>query len=240
MLRRARVGLDRGHPNPSELRERRGEQADTAVQVEMPGVGIQDVTVRRGGVGDRLPYRAPHGAVESRRREAVHLPESAGIHAELAFAHALRDDLARLSRPALGRIRARDHAHPAVGGLHQIDAPRSPLMQRQRGALDLGRRERIVLDRDDRVAARGERPDVAVGVDMKAHARAPAGAVGGLRLSLRSCRGVQRGRRLARRRRSASARRSAPRASAPAGATARCGRNLRRPGRRCGGTEKSA
>ncbi len=91
-------------------------------------------------------------------------------------------DLARFARTGLRGVGARDHPHPAVGGLDEVDAARPALRELQRSALDGGGRERVVLDRDHRVAARRERTDAAVGIHVQADARAPAGAVRALDL----------------------------------------------------------
>ena len=61
--------------------------------------------------------------------------------------------------------------------------PGLPPVRRRARALHPGGRERVVLDGHDRVAARGERPDAPLVVDVQADPGAPAGAVVGVRAS---------------------------------------------------------
>ena len=132
---------------PAELAERRGEQADAAVQVEVPGVGIHRRRRRSELVRDEPAERL--------RGQAVHLPEAAGIHAELAAADPLDDHLARLyaagraarrarGRPAARRLGTRDDAHAAVRGLHEVDAAGLAPTRAAARPLDRLRRERQV------------------------------------------------------------------------------------------------
>ncbi len=177
------VGFDGGDPGAAEFGDRGGEQADAAVQVEVPGLGIQHRVVAIGIAAHRIAHRRADGRVEGLRCQAVHLPESARVHAELPRADALDHRLARFAGSGLRRVGSRDDPHAPVGGLDEVDAPGPALQTLQRRPLHGGRRERIVLDRDHDVAARGERPDRAVGVDVEAHPRAPARAVRALALA---------------------------------------------------------
>ena len=136
MLGRPRVGLDGGDARrrAAEVAERRGEQTDAAVQVEVPRVGIDRRAVRARA-------RARLAATSSGQRvrgEPVHLPEPAGVDAEVAAADALDDDLARgirlrRARPVGRRASAAAVARSgrgmtrtrAVGGLHEVDATRA-------------------------------------------------------------------------------------------------------------------
>ena len=77
-------------------------------------------------------------------------------------------------------VRTRDHADAAVGWLDEVDTAGSSAGQLQGGPLDGGRRERMLGDRDDAVAARGVGPDPPLVVDVQAEPGAPGGAVGRL------------------------------------------------------------
>ena len=85
----------------------------------MRGLGIE---CRTGGA--EVEDRGAHRAVERRGCKAVHLPESAGVDAEIAVADALGDHFPRLAGAGLRGIRAGDHTHPAVGGLDEVDPSR--------------------------------------------------------------------------------------------------------------------
>jgi hypothetical protein len=195
------IRLDARDPRarPAELGDRGGEQSDAPVEVEV-----------RGGRVDaaRRIERRPDGRAEGGCREAMHLPEPAGVHGEAPRADPLGDDLA--SRRVLGcawgggacaaaaaatgaaAIGARRGARGAGrGGRTMTRTPPSDGSTRStsrpepfEAARDLGDRlgrERQVGGFDDAVAARGERADAAFVVDVQTHARAPVQAVRVLR-----------------------------------------------------------
>ena len=133
-----------------------------------------------------LAGRRGHGVAQRRRGTTVHLPEPAGVDAELPARHGLDHRLAcrgvgcgrtASAAPAAVVAGTRDDAHAPIRRLHEVEPSGTGGASAQRGALDGGSGQRQLVDLDHAVAARGERSDAAVGVDVQAHACAPSGAV---------------------------------------------------------------
>ena len=105
----------------------------------------------------------------------MHLPEAVGVEAERPLANTL-DDHRRFRPPSA--FGAPQDVHRAVGGLDEIDAPGLGVRQRPGLGFDALSGERVRCDRDDPVAARRVRADIAFCVDVQRDASAPAGSIG--------------------------------------------------------------
>ena len=173
----ARVGLDGGHTRlrSAELGDGCRQQPHPAVQIQMPRLGVYTV---------RLAKRVADGLRQRRRSEPVHLPETAGIHLERARPDPLDDDLTRggvtrrtTATPPTWCRRPRNDANTTVGGLDEIEATGDCGASLQRRARDVGRRQRQFIDLDHVVAARRERSDAPVRVDVQPDPRPPSRTV---------------------------------------------------------------
>ena len=127
--RRPLVRLDgREARGARELAKGGREQADAAVQVEVPRVGGQ------------LAEGVAHDPIQHRGRGAMDLPEAAGVDTELPLPHELRHDLRLGARPATrtGVVRGTaDRADAPVGRQHEVEAPWRSLPHRERDLGDL-------------------------------------------------------------------------------------------------------
>jgi len=210
----AGIRLDGRDPSrrAPDSRDRRREQADAAVEVQMVGVGVDGA---RDRIGD--------GGAKRRCGETMHLPEATGIHPELAcrgrprsphrrdrFGEGLEpgrverrrgNTLAHGGPPptavapacrgsgcgALGTSRAdgvgaHDDPDLPVRGLDEVDptglsAALALSRAGEGGASESGRGQWQLVDLDDAMAARRERTDPTVGVDVQAEPGAPSRGV---------------------------------------------------------------
>src|SRR6185312_17079885 len=85
VIRCTGVALDRrdAQRRPEAVAQRRSEQPDAAVEIEVRGAGVEE----------RLIHRLLHRARQRLRGRAMHLPEAANVEPELAVADSLHDGL---------------------------------------------------------------------------------------------------------------------------------------------------